>query len=385
MQTRLLCILLAGILLATSASGQVCGDANANGYVSIGDLSYLTAYLLGGQVASNAQMDMDDWSGVALGDAVHMISYFFFGGYLPDCEPSHTYSFAPSPNDTVFIPRMTSVPDGIDSVKLPVRASLQPGTRGVMCFLRETGLQSGFARTAHVVPSPNWTFGNLVYRNGDYTKPAFFVAADYYSNALAGDHELFSLVYERVAPGSTGGQIDLESYDIDALVRLSVERNGDLFVPTVVYYDYIVPPDTLAVSVSSLAFTTAAGRPSKDTMEVTFASSGGPVTFDLVPSASWISLDASTALTTPAVVRITANGFNLEQGDYNGEVTIANATSVAGVDTPHPTIAVSVAVSLPNTYPPGDLNCSGVVDLSDLALLITYLISAQKPILVPCY
>lgn len=389
MRSRILLVLVVVVLLTGSAFAQQCGNVNGTGIIDIGDLSYLVAHLMYSYgPPATPTMDLDGGFGVALADIIELTDYLARTNSTVDsfdCTPEYSYTFATSPDDTVFIPRLLVVPDGIDLVGLPVRISLRDNAGGSMFFLRESGATSGF-RIDNVVEHSSFNVNPSGISRDDGW--GFLVVRFGSDEAIVGNHHYFTVTCRREVSGSTGGSIELEPYDVDALRRLCIERDGDLFIPTVVYYDYVLPPDTLEISTTSLAFTTAAGRKAKDTLSVTFTSTSSLVTFDLTANVPWITLlDVSGTLTTPVTVKVAVDGATLEEGSYAGELTLTNITSPVGVITPQTSVAVSVAVGPPINYPPGDLNCSGVVDGSDLAWLVAYLTNptGQKPIIEPCY
>jgi hypothetical protein len=367
------------LALTVPVTGQECGNVDGNSQIDVADLSYLVAYLGPGGPGPNAQMDMDDRMGIALGDVVKLTDYLFieYPTKSFDCSPSLTYSFAPSPDDTIFVPRLLSVPDGIDLLQLPIRISLQPGAGGVMAYMRQAeGYAGGFTCEAVRRVSVPGTLAMGVFRNGDKAFPTIMVWRENLSEGLAGNHQHFTLEYGRVTSGSTGADLVIEAFSIDQYMRVCVERNGDLLTPTVVYYDFQLPPDTLKGSAASLAFTTPAGKVARDTFAVTFTSTGSQVSFDLAASQPWIQLLdlPGGSLTTPLTIRVAVDGTTLPEGNYSGSIDITNATSILGVEIPQPSIDVDVAVSPPINFPPGDLTCDGVVDISDLSLMIAYLL-----------
>lgn len=63
----------------------VCGDANGDGMVNVGDAVFLIAYVFSGGSPPNPECegDANGDSGTNVGDAVHLISYVFKGGPAP--------------------------------------------------------------------------------------------------------------------------------------------------------------------------------------------------------------------------------------------------------------------------------------------------------------
>ncbi len=65
----------------------VCGDANGDGFIDLGDVVYLINYLYKGGPAPNP-IEVGDCNSdgtVDLGDVVYLINYLFKGGPAPDC------------------------------------------------------------------------------------------------------------------------------------------------------------------------------------------------------------------------------------------------------------------------------------------------------------
>ena len=114
------------LLLALPTFPQVCGDVNASGSINLLDVTYLLAYLGGAAPAlpTPAMADVDGRLGITISDVAYIMDYLFIGGPMPNCSPILNYSLTNSPNDTLFFPNMYGVPDGIDTVKLPVTTSM---------------------------------------------------------------------------------------------------------------------------------------------------------------------------------------------------------------------------------------------------------------------
>ncbi|MBK7142634.1 MAG: hypothetical protein IPH75_11190 [bacterium] len=377
------------LLFVVPVEAQECGNANGGSTIDIGDISYLLDYLYFGGAPWNWQMDMDDRAGVAHGDVVRIVENLFitYPNGVYDCSPSQTYSFAPSSDDTLFIPRLTSVPDGINSVRMAIKGNLLPGAAGYCVFLgMMPGSNGGFRYISGNFYKANQGFGVIHYWNSDRTLPNAGFAKYTENDILAGAQDLFWIEFGRVTPGSTGADLMLVENQIDEFRRICISRGGDLVVPTIVYYEYQFPPDTLEVSVTSLAFSSAAGKPSRDTLSVTFSSSGGAISFDLSAVDPWVKLLGlpTGSLTTPVTVHVTADALTLPEGIYTSAVQVQNATSMFGVITPQADIPVSFAVGPPINYPPGDVNCNGLVDLTDLSMIIAYLLGFTQSLPV-CY
>ncbi len=83
------CAQLIGALDVGCTNAFLCGDADGNGSVSIGDAVYVINYIFGGGPAPSpmAAADVDCNGSVSIGDAVYLINYIFGGGPVPcaDC------------------------------------------------------------------------------------------------------------------------------------------------------------------------------------------------------------------------------------------------------------------------------------------------------------
>jgi hypothetical protein len=73
--------------------GYICGDANSDGIVNIGDIVYLVSYCYKGGPAPIPQTCVGDANNddiVNIGDIVYLVSYCYKGGPVPDpdcCNP----------------------------------------------------------------------------------------------------------------------------------------------------------------------------------------------------------------------------------------------------------------------------------------------------------
>lgn len=386
---RLLLVVVVVLGFALPARAQQCGDVNGSGQIDIADISYLFAHFYFNGAPWTPRMDMDDRTGVAHGDIVRIVDNLFisYPNGVYDCTPSQTYSFAPSPNDTLFIPRLTSVPNGINEVTLTIRGSLQPGASGICVFLQMLPGSSGgfqYIESGDYFQNEGFAAGN--YWNLDRTKPSYGFAKYRTEDVLAGQQDLHWFKFGRVTPGSTGADLILVENQIDQYRRICVSRDGDLVVPTIVFYEHQFPPDTLKMSVSSLTFDGAAGKMARDTFDVSFTSSGTAITFDLSAADTWVKmlgLPVGT-LTTPVTIQVTADGTMLPEGNYFSSIQVQNATSQLGVVMPQADLPIGFVVGPPISYPPGDVNCNGVLDLTDLSMIISYLLGYVSSLPV-CY
>ncbi len=363
------------LLAATPASGQMCGDANGDTTVNITDLIYVIEYLCDNPTDPPINLDNADCDGiwwVTIGDAVALSNYMFHMDNL-DCQDSGTYAFYSAPDDTVFFPRMLGVPDGVNQVSLPVVTSFQDSVDGFyLPFLRHgTGSNGVFSYSSVYAEGINILVPRDV--SGDTTA---LLGIDLTRNQFGGSNEFFSIEYNRVGSGT--GDIMPELVDRSALWRVCIERNGELWLPVVMYYDVDLPPDTLFVSPTVLQGEVTYLEAFTDTFPVEFTSAPMPVDFDLVPSESWIVIvdPSPSGYQTPASVEVTFNSASLEVGVYTGTIDVVDVdpsviTTVDQID-----VSLSVNSLL---YPWGDLDCNGQTDVADLMLLIGYLFLGVPP------
>lgn len=379
--------------LSGTAWGGVCGDVDGDGVVDISDMVQLLVY-----VGSNGKdqpappnpidADVDGHAGLTMADVAVLTDWIFAWpqGTGLQCTQAQVYSFAASSTDSVFFPRMLSVPEGVDTVVMPVYTYMDASTHGVyLPFLGNGPGTANFGLNKVMWNSvPSWDIINYSnFQNYSHPDTCSIVATPYNmpNPEFTGRHALASLVYVRTAPGT--GAIAPMLINWTSLLRPSVEKNGDLFVPNTQYYDFAFPPETLIVSTGSLNFDAVAGYPSTDSFLVTFTSSGLPISFSLTPTEPWITIvdTGAVGFRTPAAVLITADATQTGIGNYAAQISFSSLNPSAPTTVPY--IDISMTVRAPNIYPFGDLDCDGVVDISDLSKLIDHLFMSLTP-LTPC-
>jgi hypothetical protein len=165
------------------------------------------------------------------------------------------------------------------------------------------------------------------------------------------------------------------------LWRITVEKDGDLFIPVIVYYEFELPDPILSVNPTTLSFTAASTRASDDTFEINFTSTERIVTFDLDISAPWMAIEGDPVgpYTTPVTFIVTADAASLVEGNYAATITPVNLAP-EGTILDDAIVAVDFAVGPEPTLPWGDLNCTGDVTIGDIALMIDCVFLDPRPI-----
>ena len=79
------CAHLVGALGVGCTDVFLCGDADGNGMISIGDAVYIINYIFAGGPAPVPLQagDVDCNGSISIGDAVYLINYIFAGGPVP--------------------------------------------------------------------------------------------------------------------------------------------------------------------------------------------------------------------------------------------------------------------------------------------------------------
>lgn len=351
-----------------SVHSQTCGDVNNHPPVDVADLVNLADYLgFGPAPAGLANADCDGRAGVTICDDARIAHYLFGVGTL-DCATIGAYSGTYPDGDAVYWPYMLNIPDGIDTVDLPVNILLQPNARGFyLPFLNQgIGANSNFILLDVTVSDNNF----LIYPayRGDTT---VLITAWFDDEHYTGLNALFTLHYVRMSPGV--GNIVPQLVDRSSLWYPSLVRNNDLFRIPVLPTELFLPPETLKADPGTLAYNSMAGKVAPDSFLVSFSSTGVPIDFTLAPSDAWITLlnVPPGGYTTPASVWIKADATALGVGDYSGQINIT--PTEPGIPAAPAAVTVAFHVIPPVIYPPGDFNCDGICDLTDLSTIVSYL------------
>ncbi|MBI5266352.1 MAG: hypothetical protein HY851_03885 [candidate division Zixibacteria bacterium] len=377
-----------------TAWGTPCGDVNGDGHVDIADLAYLTVLVgtngLGEPPPPNPiDADVDGRAGLTIGDLVALTDWIFAWPQGPalQCTQAEDYTFATATADSVFFPRMLTVPEGVDTVIMPIITTFEPSTQGVfLSYVKKGPGTVNFASSKMTwtgLSGQNlWHFDNTNNWPPTYDTISIEVVSMEMPNTnFSGKHSFGSLVYLRTAPGT--GSIMPTLVNWTPVLRPSVEKNGDLFVPVVQYYDFAFPPETLKVSLGSMSFDAVAGYLAPDSFVVNFTSSGLPISFEMTGTEPWITImdTGAVGFRTPSKVVIKADATEVGIGNYTGQIQFTNLSPSA--PTTIGAIDVSLSVRAPNKYPFGDLDCDGIVDISDLTKIIDNLFISLTP-LTPC-
>jgi len=375
---RILLIIIAALSFAApTISAQACGDVNNDGATNVADLVQTFNYIDGppDPLYNTAAGDCDDKAGVTISDALRLANNVFLAIPL-ECNISSTYSFAPAPNDTIFIPRMLGIPDGTSEVNLLVYGSFSSPAGGLYVPIMHYGTGSNSAFQFYGAAGADFDMINAGDPGGDTT---VLWAVDMVNRGdYNGNQNLFMLKYQRNSAGP--GDVAPEAFDRTTDWQIAIERGGDLFRPVIVYYD--AADVALAIVPGQLLFNAAPDSMSHDTTWVSFIASGAPlgIGFSITRSDTWIILDDYNGIlpwpsyTTPASVPISADATGFGVMDYQGVIHVYYK-GFNGWGQPIDSIMITMSVnSDPGPqYPPGDLNCDGQVDIGDIVFLVNFL------------
>jgi hypothetical protein len=315
-----------------------------------------------------------------MADVVTIFDFLFQGEDNLDCSASGTYSLALSEIDTVFIPFVNNVPAGVSSVELPIMASLADNSDGLnIPLLTGSDYTDDQFDLTNIYPyhDGRWIGAGMYPIDTD---SCFLKAFEMVSGSMDGDRiTYFGLNFTRYS--NNVGSINPAEYLRSPLWRITVEKDGDLFIPVIVYYNVVLADPTLSVDPASLAYTATSGAVSAKTFEISFTSTERPVTFDLSISESWLTLEGNPTgpFTTPVSFWVTADATALLPGNYAATIT------PTGID-PTENVLVNgvVDIDFTVTTPPdllwGDINCDGEVSISDIALIIDCVFIDPKPV-----
>ena len=379
------------LLLAGGTAWGACGDVDGDGSVDIADMVHLLVYVgtngWGEPAPPNPNdADVDGRTGLTISDVVAIVDYIFVTFDPLQCTQAQTYGFSPATADSVFFPQMLSVPDGVDTVVMPIITHLDASTQGLfLSYLKKGPGTTNFALRkmtwSSTIANTIFKFDNSNYWVTDDTGGIEVISTQMPNTDFHGRHTFGSLMYVRTAPGA--GAIVPTLINRTSLLKPSVEKNGDLFLPVTQYYNFAFPPETLIVSLSSMNFDGVAGFPSTDSFVVSFTSSGLPISFELTGTELWIAIvdTGAVGFRTPCNVIVKTDATATGIGNYTGQILFSALSPAAPTTIPY--IDVSFNVRAPNVYPFGDMDCDGVVDISDLTKLVDYMYISLTP-MIPC-
>jgi len=358
---------LACFALAGEVSAQVCGDADGNGSLNILDVAITANYICGLPDPINlANADCDGVPGVTISDLAAIIGYVY--ARLPvDCNLSGSYSFANANSDTIYVPRILNVPAEVDQVDLLVFGTFSSLTDGMYMPIKELGIGSSsnfdldrvipvnYGVGGGVVTNPN---ERVLFLNDNYTDPPGF---------MNGNQNLMMLSYQRISPGIA--TIIPEPFDRPSPWNIAITRNDDLLFPVVAYYDVTSPSGGLEISDHDFAFHALVNAPSLDTFRVDISQGPYGVAFELSSSVPWVTASQYNGV-TPATVTFLANASGMGVFEYSGVIRV----SYGGIWTPVDSMNVSLTVHPAGnpTFPAGDTNCDGALNILDLTNLVDF-------------
>lgn len=368
------------VVFATAVSAQECGDADGNGRLTMADpVAIISHIAMSGASLNESVADCDGHAGITVGDAQALFRDFYYDEHVLDCSASESYSFAPAPNDTVFLPYMTGIYESIDSIALAIRVYWEEGTNSMYLPLSaDTAAWGGYFYPQILLQSA----GTVVALNGDDAWIAVVNEYDPYTQ-IVGYNSVVTLIMRRIKPGTAS--IQCEPVVINELWRPSVGKiDGDLLVPEIRTYAVEAPAPHVTVSPTALNLVARTGAAGSNAESITFESDLGPVSFTLLTSDDWLVIQDYQAggYTTPATITVKGDATALAPGNYTGTITVEDVEPTNAEFTAM-TIDVNFEVLEPMVFPHGDVNCDGVVSIGDISKLIDHLYLSQDP-LVPC-
>lgn len=378
----LLIIILMLCVVHTGAQAQVCGNVNddPDGRINIADITWLFAYLSGiAPPPNNMQTaDIDDHTGVAPPDAVFFVRFIFGGLYGPtlDCTPTQTYSYLVSTDDTIFIPRMIGIPDGVDEITLPVAASAAANTIGFYApiIMNGPGSSDNFSYKSATKVDIDGVISSFP---GNTDTTVLLVSATA-ANLPAERTTYYSVTMKRDQAGV--GSVMAEGVDFSAEWPLCViKEDFNMYTPVIQYVD--IRGYSVELSVAQLNFTSVLDFPPPDVIHtVEISSPADPINWSATYNASWLNVDFLSG-TTPSSINVTIDPSGLDAGLYVDTISFVDDDYAAGSP-----VALPVYLTVKAPFPSMDANCDGNFNISDLAYIINYLfgIPTGPPPCDPC-
>jgi hypothetical protein len=405
--TRSKQVIVSGVLftmITAPAFGQLCGDVNNDNRVSVADVYEIVGYLNWGEFELETGTGTFDWenadcdgkAGITVGDQIALCQYLWVSLETPLYCPSIGDYEVPFPDvstDTVFIPELFDIPDGIDRIVLAIDVSPEGG--GVdPTGLNTTGyyvplLMDDEALVNFEFAGATWSQNYFVFSNvgrvGESDTVVFSAAPPHWAGWLP-RMSLAWLTFERTAPGT--GQIAPKAVSRSQLMAPSVAKpNRNLYQPAISYYAATMPePTGVLLSADQATFFCEPGGPAPAPQSITVSGESQEYEFEIDISDIWIQVTPPppVILSTPVSLDIGVNPESLSPGVYVGYVDLSNINPAqTGFTSERVLVGLVVIESPASAYPLGDLNCSGTVSISDIGLLIDHLFISQEPI-PPC-
>lgn len=242
------CVLIALFLVlplgVATAQEPPCGDVNGDGLVDIVDVLDYLEYLGGNREIDTANGDIDYRIGTSISDVWYLLNIWEKGRTPGDCNPTEEYSFTSNETDTVYLPYRTGIANNVTEVYLPI-AMTYDGYGGDFYWpllLQAPGSNGTFQwGQTHMLD-----FGQpvLLGMGGSPIGDTLVLLGVNFFGSFEGNNILYSLRYDRVAPGA--GEIAIAPTDRYDPLKFAVGRNVshmdvDLFRPVVVEVDVSFP------------------------------------------------------------------------------------------------------------------------------------------------
>ncbi len=351
-----------------AVSAQVCGDADGNNALQVTDIIMALEYIAGNPNSINlANADCDGVPGVTISDVSAICGRVF--QLLPvDCTPAGSYSFTEATNDTIYIPRLVNIPDGVDRVNLLVFGKFSSATEAIFLPTKEIGAGASPNFDLDAIYPTNLGIGGGVIMNAN--ERALFITDDFMFNPgfLNGNKNLLVLSYERTAAGV--GAIAPEPFDRPAPWNLAINRNDDLLVPMIQYYDLTSIDGGLDLSATEFDFHSLENAQSLDTFKLDISQGPYGVGFTISSSVPWILADQYSGI-TPATVTLLAHGAGLGIGQFSGVINV-NYADVGGLPVDSVNLTLTVHPAGDPSFPAGDVNCDQALNILDLTHMVDF-------------
>lgn len=377
--------------VAPTASAQVCGDIDNDGLVNIRDLILVWEHIGRGNATpiDTALAEFDNRRGITVGDGVAITKFIFAGSDSLLCGAAGIYTFPLSMSDTLFMPVMVSIPDAVTEVSLPISIALDSATSAIYLPIlpdqisnmdhfdvRSGGIAQHISLPSSIIEvimsdsgqSKNHLADTVTIQLYDINGVSSFTSVD----------TVVMINYTRTEPGLA--IVSPIATDRSNVLRVAIERNGELFSPVIVTRLFQPPPDSLLLSTDSLTFRFTAGKTVSDTFLVDITSNFGSLQFSVTTSDPWIVLPNLPVIEpeTPFSLAVTVDSSLVPIGVNSGfiDITPLDPTVIA----PQTRIAIKAIANTPALFQTGDVDCNGIVDIADLTMIISHLFINFDPL-----